>query len=293
MNTDKLFTIAYSKKITPLVIGDVLIKIGASRETIIKDCLEHWNDADGQDENWFVVSFAPRPNTGKQPVDGSVSIDATFGQGFANDMPADYFDWTIYYGDRNLKTWKLNHAALLAKYQSEQALQKLSEGDVIAVNSHDELPDAVIAKAKFKEQGVNTIEQGIPLKWLESKGVQFIKGDTYSSKFGGIYILSFTGRQNPGEQPFVPCLILNDDGKWTSGDREIGLDWSPDGSDKTPKITKWKPNHEILLKQYQQYKSKQGEKKMEYTEQNTGGASIALIHFNGDKAPIYEFFRLQ
>lgn len=68
MNTDKLIPISYIKNITPLVVGDV-IWMDYRKSTVVLE--EQWQvnmaNSDGDERN-FVVSFADRPNTGKQPV---------------------------------------------------------------------------------------------------------------------------------------------------------------------------------------------------------------------------------
>jgi hypothetical protein len=150
MNTANLIPISYVKKITPLVVGDLLVSdhlgelVGSQDESI-----EMWN-SNRSDDLWCLVSFADRPNTGTQPVDiGDLLVDVEYYYSHKDfgtkTLTVDELVWgsvTTY------KSWKPNHAAMLKQWQAEQAtvqahhiaLQVEELGDVPAFDtvSHDD-----------------------------------------------------------------------------------------------------------------------------------------------------------
>ena len=131
MNTEHELPISYVKQFTPLVVGDVIIKTKSNYEVLLKGCIDHWNEMDPQDDNWFLVSFASRTNTGRQPVGDDVVVDVILASGNppSNNerRVAGGFVWSIWKKSSDIKTWKLNHAALLSKYQSEQGAKNMNE----------------------------------------------------------------------------------------------------------------------------------------------------------------------
>ena len=80
MNTDKLIPIDFSRKITPFVAGDIywnnFLEIGF---TMDQQEANGFNNADPESEfdTYFIVSFADRPNTGKQPLWYDVAVYAS------------------------------------------------------------------------------------------------------------------------------------------------------------------------------------------------------------------------
>ena len=178
-NTDKMIPLDFSQNITPAAIGDILwneanqVKISVNNGNI--------NRINGRDDNshLFVVSFADRPNTGKQPVGDDVAVNAYLkGQWLTYDKSCN-FDWAIKDG---IEKWKPNHSAMLKQYQAEQGLQKLDEGDVIMVNSRDELADAVIAKAEDKPVYTQAMSDKNELPPIGSKCMADIEGEWFESE---------------------------------------------------------------------------------------------------------------
>jgi len=120
MNTDKLIPISYVKKITPMVVDDV-IWMDYRKSTVVLE--EQWQvnmaNSDGDIRN-FVVSFADRPNTGGKPDCASLMIDVEFNYGRKDKHKgADCFVWSKR-ADPAIALWKPNHAAMLKQYQAEQ-----------------------------------------------------------------------------------------------------------------------------------------------------------------------------
>lgn len=130
MSTDKLIPISYVKKFTPLIVGDVLYNSEAGLEYTINGNdgqLENCNDDNRFNDRMLIVSFADRPNTGKQPVGDDVMIDADFDY-LCENIPASSVSWEDSGGTVGVgETWKPNHAAMLKQYQAERAKGEMSE----------------------------------------------------------------------------------------------------------------------------------------------------------------------
>lgn len=119
MNTDKLVPIDFSRKITPPVIGDKFYNSKLKTTFII-------DGEDGQIEtlkyvhksfdtsHFYVISYADRPNTGKQPVDDDVVVDGNYGDGEIDTDVANCYNWP----NSSMSSWKLNHAAMVERYQA-------------------------------------------------------------------------------------------------------------------------------------------------------------------------------
>lgn len=150
MNTDNLIPISFVKNFTPLFVGDEIYNSKEPITFVIDGGGEQVLNLNEYipEGVFFLKSFADRPNTGKQPVGDDVVVDTSW---LSQPAHASGAGWEL---DPELscnETWKPNHAAMLKQYQAEQALQSLKEGDVITASSRDELPDAVMDKAKEKE----------------------------------------------------------------------------------------------------------------------------------------------
>ncbi|MBL4622895.1 MAG: hypothetical protein JKY89_10895 [Immundisolibacteraceae bacterium] len=117
MNTDKLIPASFARKITPFVMKDVMCDAHGREYTIKSQSqLDDFNGKHKSDGYFFVVSFADRPNTGKQPVGDDVVVDTSWNDGLANnegDSKASEYTWVSRSG---LVSWKPNHAAMLAQY---------------------------------------------------------------------------------------------------------------------------------------------------------------------------------
>lgn len=132
MDVKNLIPISYVKKFTPLVVDDNLISSVGAKYKVTSETLDHWNEIDNQDDKWFVVSFADRPNTGTQPVGDDVAINTNWN--FDNVLLASVVQWRI---EDNNETWKPNHAAMLKQWQAKQLTEEAKRMDNIAMNGND------------------------------------------------------------------------------------------------------------------------------------------------------------
>jgi hypothetical protein len=115
MNTDKLIPTSYVRKFTPLVRGDRVYKKNNTVYKVENELI--WNN-DYDNEGWYLVSFADRPNTGvKAAVCDAVVVDVI--TGVNNPKPAPVSDFQYWWTDGTIKSWKPNHAAMLKQYQAE------------------------------------------------------------------------------------------------------------------------------------------------------------------------------
>ena len=123
MDITKLVPIDFSRKITPPVIGDKIYNSQTDTTFII-------DGEDSQVENlkykhksfdtshFYVICYADRPNTGKQPVGDDVVVDCVYGSESGTDVVSEFF-WGDD-GDKStsdLTTWKTNHAYMVKAYQ--------------------------------------------------------------------------------------------------------------------------------------------------------------------------------
>ncbi len=145
MNIKSLVPIEFSRKTTPFVAGDLIWNEIDKMEFKIRkgDHLSNFNDDEDKSyDNWahlYVISYADRPNTGEQPVDDDVIVDATFKD--VDEPPAETGSAIIYYfgdGDdaqnSDMITWKPNHAAMVRAYQDAKQDERMNN---IARNGND------------------------------------------------------------------------------------------------------------------------------------------------------------
>jgi len=124
MDIKTLVPIDFSRKITPFVVGDTLLSNtnNGYNFTVTSQRLVFFNSEKSNGSNYFVISYADRPNTGKQPVGDDVVVDVTIesGKEIASADPTSY-SWLLTLGDAAIDTWKPNHAAMVEAYQSSLA----------------------------------------------------------------------------------------------------------------------------------------------------------------------------
>jgi len=155
MNTDKLVPLDFSRNITPFVLDDKLFNTRTGNPFII-DCplqLAAFNTFDNTDEGvYFVVSYADRPNTGKQPVADDVVVDVCFDN--EHTGMAGAIEWSEDdEASTSHETWKLNHAAMVERYQASLADKEDKRMNNIALNesdgSHYKVVSAIEALERF------------------------------------------------------------------------------------------------------------------------------------------------
>ncbi len=134
MSTEKMIPIDFSRNITPFIIGDKFYSSSDGIEFYAKTefDLEVLNDNSGiKRPHLFVVSFADRPNTGTQPVGDDVVVDFFMTDGDERTELANSFPWQRKpkSGFYIIKTWKPNHAAMLANYQQSQLAEEAKRMD--------------------------------------------------------------------------------------------------------------------------------------------------------------------
>jgi len=133
MNKDKMIPIDFCRKITPVVVGDVFLNVAYGtaehyREkefAVTQGNVVNLNNPDRDHPHLLIVSFADRPNTGKQPVDDDVVVDVYYGEGW-HTTNAGGLAW---HDDcsKPITEWKLNHAALLAKFKQGANMNNFTE----------------------------------------------------------------------------------------------------------------------------------------------------------------------
>lgn len=136
MNTDKMIPIDFSRNITPFVPGDALTSNAANGYdfTVTSDRVDFFNSKDSDDQGYFVISFADRPNTGKQPVADWVPVDYVIeGRRKVDNCLASDVEWEDYYKEsamapdlshRDISKYRPNFDALHDIYTKEIAMQK-------------------------------------------------------------------------------------------------------------------------------------------------------------------------
>jgi len=161
MDTKTMIPIDFSRKITPFVLGDILYSesIDESFEIDEEDQAAAFNlkytGVTIHDNDYFVVSFADRPNTGTQPVGDDVMINVDFDH-LCENIPASSVFWEGEGGAIGVgETWKPNKESMLKQYQAEQLEQEAKRMDNITMNGNDgeHYEKANIEKAAVKTLG--------------------------------------------------------------------------------------------------------------------------------------------
>ena len=180
MNTSSMIPISYVKSITPLVMGDVVMTKGGAIVTINSGG-EDWNETDKADDLWWLKSFADRPNTGKQPVGDDLFVDVV--TGVNNPRPADASDFQYWWTDGTIKTWKPNHAAMLADYKKTQEPKEQRCGDEHPIRPiHD--PDSYMHR---EEQIGSYVPTKISLFTPEAAAKETLKNLDYTYNGGQLW----------------------------------------------------------------------------------------------------------
>ena len=143
MNTDKLVPIDFSRKITPFVAGDIVSHPDNKEFTLDSGGANKVNE--GLFDDYFIVSYADRPNTGKQPVGDDVVVD----MGFGDSDPAEETGRACEYEfgpltaeEDKIYTWKPNHAYVLKQYQESLLAEEAELMDDIAMNGGEHYEQA-------------------------------------------------------------------------------------------------------------------------------------------------------
>ena len=182
MNTDKLVPIDFSRKITPFIKEDEVYNTKTGITQFIDDLDVHdFNEADPVDSEYFVVSYADRPNTGKHPVADDVMIDIKCGNGTYDTGDASLYYWLVI----GPLSWRPNHAAMVERYQAPLADKEDERMNNIARNGNDgdhydvnpELAASMVAP-------VGKVEPGLIVSKQELSAIQTLKSFGYKYENG-------------------------------------------------------------------------------------------------------------
>ncbi len=166
MDIKTLVPIDFSRNITPFIYDDLIWDDNLKKEFNVKNSQINGlnNQSSGTLGHLYVISFADRPNTGKQPVDEFVDITINNDDGIV--YTAGKLCWEI---DYEIDTWKPNHAAMLKQYQAEQleavASERLSNIDEANLISHADMV------AKFDDKPIELTPTDI-VGWLYARFIQ-------------------------------------------------------------------------------------------------------------------------
>ena len=181
MNTDKLVPIAFSRKITPFVAGDTYLDDRFNEEfTATAGFLIELNNQTFSFPNLFVVSYADRPNTGKQPVDDDVRVDADFDDSLYYNANASEVTWSEDdEASTSHETWKPNHDAMVERYQASLAKEWPTKEQQENINPgiKPELAASMVAP-------VGKVESGLIVSKQELSAFQTLKSFGYKHENG-------------------------------------------------------------------------------------------------------------
>lgn len=125
MSKDKGLPIDYVKNITPVVAGDTFYNNFLRFDLVMdQQQADAFNSEVDDFDTYSIVSFASRPNTGKQPVGDDVVVDVYIDGEWHTDIPRRCA-WELKY---DIEKWRINHAALLAKFK-EQGAKTVKQSD--------------------------------------------------------------------------------------------------------------------------------------------------------------------
>lgn len=171
MNIKTLVPIDFSRKITPFINGDIIYNSSLDKifeiDGLHQKKSDFNNDSIALCDHMFVVSYADRPNTGKQPVADDVIVDYTCVSGaggtiICQDLVCDITDSC---GDT--KSWKPNHAAMVEAYQLEEAKHDERMNNIVHNESDGEHYKAIAA--------ITTLEG---LGWVHDGGEKWELGSS-------------------------------------------------------------------------------------------------------------------
>lgn len=158
---NNMIHIDFSRNITPFVMGDKLYNAEAKRHFVIddKDQLAAFNNHNEKDKDkYFVVSFAERPNTGKQPVGDDIMVN------IKNEPTAYRADspLIVWESPEFDASWKPNHSAMLKQWQAgqlEKGVHIDTDGDLAVGSEKVGVADQVKNPSHYQLMtGVESIE---------------------------------------------------------------------------------------------------------------------------------------
>ncbi len=151
MDITKLVPIDFSRKITPFIAGDFIFNSRARHQFNLSDTLQISKFNSGEFENpenlgdvFYVISYADRSNTGKQPVSDDVVVDRVLESTDDDDANVKTCkaksewctDWELKHEEANIKTWKPNHAAMLKQHQESLLAEEAERMNNVARNGN-------------------------------------------------------------------------------------------------------------------------------------------------------------
>ncbi len=122
MDIKTLVPIEFSRKITPMAMKDLLWNSFDNTKVLISTVtqLDNFNCKNYSDGCFSVISYADRPNTGKQPVADDVVVDFAFKDGMRHiaESACNHDFILAGHDDEVIGSWKLNHPAMVKAYQA-------------------------------------------------------------------------------------------------------------------------------------------------------------------------------
>ncbi len=165
MNTDKLVPLDFSRNITPVAMKDLFWNSHDNVEVLVTalDQVNNFNCKSDSDKYFYVISYADRPNTGKQPVADDVVVNVIFpsGKPLSECGVAEEFVFGLDAGDDLIKAWKLDHCAMVERYQASLADKEDKRMNNIALNESDGSHYKVLSAIEALERFGYKYENGV------------------------------------------------------------------------------------------------------------------------------------
>lgn len=133
MDIKNLVPIDFSRSVTPFVAGDTYWNDYLNIESVMSkmEARNFNNQNFANFDTYFIISYADRPNTGKQPVGDDVVIDRTLNDGSeacAKSAGGDYCELWDLLGDSNcIALWKPSHDYMVKAFQESELKKSAKE----------------------------------------------------------------------------------------------------------------------------------------------------------------------
>lgn len=170
-DVSKLVPWKFSLSVLDFVVDDLIwndITKTSFRVKKGKDQLRGMNDSSCTMYNsWahlYVIEYADRPNTGKQPVADDVVSDVAISD-IERTLVVKDFSWDLGIGAATIKSWKPNHAYMVKASKSKDVTFHAEQFEEALESVKKSLPNMLKAAEEFDEQthkrntAVDTLEQ--------------------------------------------------------------------------------------------------------------------------------------